>query len=107
MRTRTFSRLAVTGRAPMPIRTGCVIALGLATACAAETASAQGQGPCAQIRAACVQAGFAPRAAREGNGIVADCIRPLMQGTPQPRRASMPLPQVDPQLVDGCGVRHG
>jgi hypothetical protein len=82
------------------------LAFGLGAACAAQSAVAQGQGPCAQIRAACEQAGFAQGAAREGNGILADCVRPIMQGTPQPRRANLPLPQVDPQLVDACKERN-
>ena len=81
-----------------------VVALG--AACAAQSASAQGQGPCAQIRAACEQAGFARGAAKEGNGIQVDCLRPIMLGTPQPRRASIPLPQVDPQLVEACKARN-
>ncbi len=82
------------------------LAFGLGAACAVQSAFAQGQGPCLQIRAACEQAGFAQGAAREGNGIVVDCVRPIMLGTPQPRRASLPLPQVDPQLVDACKARN-
>jgi hypothetical protein len=39
-------------------------------------------GPCAQIAAACKQAGFVPQGAKSGAGIVVDCIRPIMVGTP-------------------------
>jgi hypothetical protein len=63
-------------------------------------------GPCRQIRAICRDAGFAPGGASAGSGIIADCIAPIMQGTPQPRRARTPLPQVDPQLVAQCKARN-
>ena len=81
----------------------CIAALAaLLTGCG--TASAQ-QGlprPCAALRTVCMQAGFVPQGARVGEGLVVDCIRPLMQGIPQPRRATKPLPAVDPQLVEAC-----
>ena len=60
------------------------------------------KGPCAQIRAACTQAGFVANGAAMGAGIVVDCIRPIMAGTPQRKRATKPLPQVDPQVVVAC-----
>jgi hypothetical protein len=44
-------------------------------------------GACAQIAAACKQAGFVPQGAKSGAGIVVDCIRPIMVGTPQGVRA--------------------
>ena len=72
------------------------------------TAAAQ-QGlprPCAALRQVCVQAGFVPQGARAGEGLVVDCIRPLMQGIPQPRRATKPLPAVDPQLVEACRAQN-
>jgi class 3 adenylate cyclase len=62
--------------------------------------------PCIEIRTACEQAGFAPGGVREGSGIFVDCIRPIMQGMPQPRSASRPLPQVDPQVVAACRLRN-
>jgi class 3 adenylate cyclase len=62
--------------------------------------------PCVQIRVACEQAGFAQGAVRTGNGIQLDCVRPIMQGTPQPRSASKPLPQIDPQIVEACKARN-
>jgi hypothetical protein len=37
--------------------------------------------PCAQIAAACRQAGFVPNGAKMGLGIMLDCIRPIMIGT--------------------------
>jgi class 3 adenylate cyclase len=60
------------------------------------------RGPCAQIAAACQDAGFTLGASREGAGLQADCIAPIMLGTSQPRRARQPLPEVDPQLVADC-----
>jgi hypothetical protein len=57
---------------------------------------------CAEIRAACQQAGFVQGGGREGDGLLIDCVRPIMQGSAQRRRASKPLPQVDPQLVTAC-----
>jgi hypothetical protein len=72
-------------------------------------AAQQGQGlprPCAALRQVCVQAGFVLQGARAGEGLVIDCIRPLMQGTPQPRRATKPLPAVDPQLVEACRAQN-
>jgi hypothetical protein len=58
--------------------------------------------PCAQIRASCAQAGFVPNGANMGVGIVVDCIRPIMAGTPQRKRATKTLPQIDPQVVVAC-----
>ncbi len=43
--------------------------------------------PCAAIRQVCLNAGFVMNGARAGEGLIVDCIRPIMQGTPQPARA--------------------
>ena len=59
-------------------------------------------GPCAQIRAVCAQAGFVPSGANMGVGMVVDCIRPIMAGTPQRPRSAKPLPPIDPQVVVAC-----
>src|SRR5215472_13209291 len=83
-----------------PIGRLCMLGVGLAIPFA--TAAALDQGPCGQIMAACESAGFVRGAGREGAGLRVDCINPIMQGTPQPPRASRPLPQVDPQLVADC-----
>src|SRR5262249_54273777 len=63
-------------------------------------------GPCAQITAACREAGFVQGAARGGNGLQVDCVAPIMQGTAQERRGSRPLPQIDPQIVAACKTRN-
>ena len=52
---------------------------------------------CAEIRAACKQAGFERGRAKTGEGIFVDCIAPIMRRAPQPRRASKPLPQNQPR----------
>jgi hypothetical protein len=62
--------------------------------------------PCAQIREACAAAGFVPNGANMGVGILVDCIRPIMAGTPQRRRAAKPLPEIDPQIVVACKSRN-
>ena len=61
--------------------------------------------PCEQITHACEAAGFVYGNAKAGNGISADCIVPIIQGTPQPRKASRPLPQIDPQTIAVCKER--
>jgi hypothetical protein len=73
-----------------------------APAQSAPAQSALKGGPCAQIRAICTQAGFVPSGANMGVGIVVDCIRPIMAGTPQRPRAGRPLPQIDPRVVVAC-----
>jgi hypothetical protein len=62
--------------------------------------------PCAQITAACTQAGFVPNGAKTGVGIAVDCIRPIIFGTPQRQRATKPLPPLDPHIVSACKERN-
>jgi hypothetical protein len=64
------------------------------------------QRACAEIRAACEQAGFVQGGARSGDGLFVDCVVPIMRGTPQPRRASRPLPQINLQLVADCKAQN-
>jgi hypothetical protein len=61
---------------------------------------------CAEIRAACKQAGFIRGRAKTGEGIFVDCIAPIMRGTSQPRRASKPLPQINSQIVVDCKAQN-
>jgi hypothetical protein len=69
-------------------------------------AQAPRRGACGQIIVACQQAGFERGGAKAGNGIAVDCIRPIMQGKAQPRRATRPLPQVAPELVAACSAAN-
>jgi hypothetical protein len=62
--------------------------------------------PCARIRAACTHAGFFPNGTKRGLGIMSDCIRPIMLGTPQRKQAAKALPQIDPQVVAACNERN-
>jgi hypothetical protein len=79
-----------------------IVSLGAAV----SVQAAPRQRPCAQIRAACEQAGFVQGGARTGDGLFVDCIAPIMRGTPQPRRASKPLPRIDLQLLSDCKAQN-
>jgi len=58
--------------------------------------------PCEFIKAVCENAGFVPMKAKEGIGIAADCVVPIVQSKPQPAAATKPLPQVDPAVAASC-----
>jgi len=75
------------------IRGTFIVALGAAI----SVQAAPRQRACAEIRAACEQAGFVQGGARSGEGLFVDCIAPIMRGMPQPRRAGSPLPQINLQ----------
>jgi hypothetical protein len=85
---------------PMSIPALCTLALGLAVPLTAQ------QGPCAQITAACKNAGFTLGGASTGTGLQADCVIPIMQGVAQPAAATRPLPQIDPKVVAACKASH-
>jgi len=82
------------------LRAATLYAVALGTAAMSQAAFAQR--PCAQIREACQQAGFEQGAAKQGAGLQIDCVRPILEGTAQPSRASKSLPQVDPRIVAAC-----
>jgi len=63
---------------------------------------AWGLDPCEQIVAACKGAGFVRGGAAAGNGIVPDCVAPIVQGIAPRRVGGRPLPQIDLQLVAAC-----
>ena len=56
---------------------------------------------CDQIRTACKDAGFVLGGGAR-NGLLLDCYQPIVQGTAQPRLASRPLPNINPQVVNAC-----
>jgi hypothetical protein len=85
---------------------GAICAVVIFGASVAAAQAPKRAGACGQIIAACQQAGFERGAAKAGNGIAADCIRPIMQSRPQPRRATKPLPQVAPELVAACAAAN-
>jgi hypothetical protein len=61
---------------------------------------------CAQIRSACISAGFTPGAAQSGNGLQLDCMQPILRGTAQPSGSNRALPDVAPLLVQACRDVH-
>jgi N-acetylglucosamine-6-sulfatase len=73
----------------------------LAALLAALVPDAIAQSACERISAACEAAGFVRGGATAGNGILVDCVEPILQGRAL-RRAERSLPQIDPQLVAQC-----
>ena len=64
------------------------------------------EGPCKQIIEACAKAGFVKGEAKEGKGLWADCINPIMQGKPAPAKSVIALPSVDATLISRCKEKH-
>jgi beta-lactamase class C len=87
-------------RGAISLAAAAMVVVGLAVR--ADAQPARNPGPCAEITAACQSAGFVAGGIGTGNGLLADCVAPIMQGTAQPAQARRPLPQVDPQLVAQC-----
>jgi hypothetical protein len=88
----------------IPLAAICLLVTALEAPSAAQPVGREA--PCRQIAAACQDAGFERNAAPDGSGLVVDCLRPLMQGTPQRPRASKALPEVDPQLIAACKANN-
>lgn len=57
---------------------------------------------CGEVRKACEAAGFVQGGGRNGNGLARDCMDPLLNGTNQPRKATLSLPNVDPAKIAAC-----
>lgn len=83
----------------------CIFAIALTLPWAARSAE-QVAGPCEQIVAACMNAGFVRGDSREGYGLWRDCVDPIMRGTRQPAKADRPLPAVSPEQVAACRQIH-
>ena len=80
-----------------------VVAFWAAMAAAAiAPQSGAADDPCAQIAAACTQAGFVRGGASKGSGLEVDCVRPIIEGKGGAKRSAKPLPQVDSQVVAAC-----
>ncbi len=75
------------------------VVLGLALPVAAQSAEA---GPCQEIVAACKNGGFVAGDFRQGFGLWADCVDPIVHGTNRPANADRPLPVVAPEVVAAC-----
>ena len=82
----------------------CTLLIGFGVVSASW--AAPDQRPCAQIIAACQDAGFVQGSAQSGNGLQVDCVQPIMQGKAAEHKASKALPQVDPQLVAACKAKN-
>ncbi len=62
--------------------------------------------PCLKIKQVCEEAGFKQNAVKEGIGLQVDCIRPLIEGTPQRKSAAKPLPRIDASVVAACKAKN-
>ena len=63
---------------------------------------ANAQSPCEQIKAACTNAGFVQGGASSGTGLWRDCVEPILKGRSHSKKATKPLPQVNPRVVSAC-----
>jgi N-acetylglucosamine-6-sulfatase len=91
----TFRRLSILS---------CMVLIVLAAPAGAQ--SGRAQGACAQITAACRDAGFVQGGAASGTGIQVDCVQPILQGTAAPRKAAKPLPKVAPNVIAACKAQN-
>ena len=83
--------------------TGAAATLAVASLFSIEAGGvARAQDACARVRSACLAAGFRQGAARSGRGVEVDCIDPILQHRRAPERAVLPLPRVNPQIVEAC-----
>ncbi|MFL6795805.1 MAG: L,D-transpeptidase family protein [Xanthobacteraceae bacterium] len=89
---------ALLGRAPCLVVL-CAFVLAMSSN---GTSAREDHGACAEIRAACLTAGFVQGAAREGVGLQMHCMMPIMQARPQPATARKALPKINAQLVAQC-----
>lgn len=76
------------------MRLGTLIALALAAGAAAAAVAPQDEGACGRIAAACRAAGFVRGGAAGGDGLLVDCLVPLVRGTARPHKTSKPLPRI-------------
>jgi hypothetical protein len=83
-----------------------IVGLALPLAAYAANQANPEPGPCQQIVAACKSAGFVEGDYKKGYGLHVDCIRPIMNGTPQPPKADKPLPVISPQVVAACKQKN-
>jgi serine/threonine protein kinase len=72
----------------------------------AAAATASTDAPCEQIKKVCLDAGFVYGNIKKGNGLYADCMIPIVQGTRQPSAALKPLPAFDPQVAAACKSKN-
>ncbi len=95
--------------------------LEIASACEPSTAAATlpvnpplagdaptpiGGNPCQQITAACQRAGFVQGGAQNGNGLIVNCVRPILTGSP-PAPGARALPLVAAAVAAACRNSSG
>ena len=85
-----------------PLLLWCLAVLAVSALAAGPLQAQKAQAPCQELRAACQRAGFTAGGAKEGAGILIDCIAPIIGGTAQRPKAKKPLPQIDLQIVEAC-----
>lgn len=88
------------------MRLGTLIAIALAAGAAAAAVAAPDEGACGRIAAACRAAGFVRGGAAGGDGLLVDCLVPLVRGTAPPHKTSKPLPRIDAELVAQCKAEN-
>lgn len=87
--------------------TAIVALLGILTtpalyAEAPRPAGGEGKGPCKQVADACAAAGFVVGGVKEGKGMYAQCVGPLVSGKPAKKPAAIPLPNVPADVLAAC-----
>jgi hypothetical protein len=92
-----------TGTICIGLALATILGIGLPTSPAAR---AEARTPCLKIKQSCEEAGFKQGAVAEGLGLQVDCIRPIIEGTPQRQGASKPLPSIDAALVAACKAKN-
>src|ERR1039457_4886450 len=86
----------------IPIRTPLRFVCMLILLALVVSSVANAQSPCEQIKTACTNAGFVQGGASSGTGLWRGCVEPILQGRAHPKKATRPLPSVDPTVVAVC-----
>ena len=73
-----------------------------ATPAASAKPAKRGPTACQQISKACKDAGFAKGEWKEGTGLGADCINPIMQGVTSVPGSTKALPSIDSAVIAQC-----
>jgi len=88
------------------IVTAYAVLVGVVTPLSAQDAAQKPSGPCEQIVDACKKAGFIAGDYRNGNGLMGDCVSPIMRAAAQPTDAHIALPEVSATVVAACKSKH-
>ena len=58
----------------------CMVVALLAAGSVAQAAEGHKEGPCRKIKEACEAAGFMPKGHKQKKGLMADCMKPIIEG---------------------------